>query len=290
LDNIKYIFARSFENLFRFKSLAISDFIFQNVPPETYLERNIFGYKMQLDVSRSSVQRLLYLQGERFINEKNLIKQLVKPGMRVIDVGANIGYYTLMFNIYMQGKGHVLCFEPEPNNFVELKNNVEINKFNNVEINQVALGDLKGLVNLSPGINGNIVDHNSDTIEVPITTLDSYISQGVDMIKIDVEGYEFNVLNGCRKLITKYHPILFIEIHSNIKGRENIFEKVYILLKNYYDNIHFYQNYRGDSTVMKILSKYLNIFKIDEMSDANELINKCNLGNMKDTFWMVCLP
>ena len=97
--------------------------------------------------------------------------------MRVIDVGANIGYYTLMFNIYMQGKGHVLCFEPEPNTFVELKNNIEINKFTNVEINQVALGDLKGLVNLSQGINGCIADHNSDTIEVPITTLDSYISR-----------------------------------------------------------------------------------------------------------------
>ena len=50
---------------------------------------------------------------------------------------------------------------------------------------------------MSPGIK----DHNSDTIEVSITTLDSYISQSVNMIKIDVEGYEFNVLNGWRKLI-----------------------------------------------------------------------------------------
>src|SRR2546425_519293 len=81
----------------RFRALPRAERLFRDVEAGTFLERPLFGYRYVCDVSRTGPQKLLYLVGERIISEANLVRSLLTPGMTIVDVGANVGYYALMF-------------------------------------------------------------------------------------------------------------------------------------------------------------------------------------------------
>lgn len=102
----------------RFKTLKTAKAAFWGTS-SAVLERPFSGYRLSLDVSRTYAQRLLYLEGERFVKERKLIERLTEPGMIVVDVGANIGYYMLLFANFIGEKGKIICFEPEPDNLRE---------------------------------------------------------------------------------------------------------------------------------------------------------------------------
>src|SRR5712691_9204706 len=87
--------ARLRASLWRFRTLPYSQALFAEAPCPYVLERSLFGFRLLVDASRSSAQRLLYLEGERFLLERPLLASLARPGSRVVDVGANIGYYML---------------------------------------------------------------------------------------------------------------------------------------------------------------------------------------------------
>jgi ubiquinone/menaquinone biosynthesis C-methylase UbiE len=83
------------------------------------MERRLFGQKYVCDVSRWP-QQAIFLIGERYIPEARLIQQLLKRGMRIVDVGANVGYYMLMFAEKVGTEGHIIAIEPSPENLPEL--------------------------------------------------------------------------------------------------------------------------------------------------------------------------
>ena len=91
----------------RFSALPRAERFFRDAECGTLLERNLFGHRFVCDVSRVGPQKLLYLIGERYVPEAKLIRSLLVPGMRVIDVGANIGYYALMFAQAVGPAGHI---------------------------------------------------------------------------------------------------------------------------------------------------------------------------------------
>jgi len=186
-----YRAAIAFAWLCRLRTLKFAEWVFRDVKVETFLERSYYGFKIQLDVSRSSTQRLLFLEGERFVGERRLIQELVGRDARcVVDVGANIGYYMLMFERFMDGRGRILCFEPEPSNVLELRRNVERNSVRNVEVFGCAVGSWCGRVGLARGINGRVDEGCGGEIDVELVTLDSVVEGEIDLIKIEVEGYE----------------------------------------------------------------------------------------------------
>ena len=106
--------------------------IFRDVERRTLLERRLFGHRFVCDVSRAGPQKLLYLIGERYVSEARLVKSLLTPGMKVADVGANVGYYTLMFAQVLGPAARIIAIEPSPENLLELKFNVRRNKLCNV--------------------------------------------------------------------------------------------------------------------------------------------------------------
>ncbi|HEY9487330.1 MAG TPA: FkbM family methyltransferase, partial [Chryseosolibacter sp.] len=146
------------------------------------------------------------------------------------DVGANIGFLTLQFANRCK-KGIVYAFEPDSETFYKLTQNVNLNKFGNIQLFHTAIGSKSGTGELyrmyesNPGANRILsqkpaVSVRSETVR--ITTLDEYDSKGcfktVDLIKIDVEGFELFVLEGARNLILQRRPILFIElVDQNLK-------------------------------------------------------------------------
>lgn len=155
--------------------------------------------------------------------EINLVSNYLKPGMNVIDIGGNIGLYSILFaKIIDQGK--IWTFEPSSESYSRLINNLKINNVNSVVINKLALSDKhSGFLELlrDPGFKdgdryllpGNVkmpIVNNittGDWEKIPVTTLDYYWKSigcpRIDFLKMDIEGGEFNVFQGATNFLKR---------------------------------------------------------------------------------------
>jgi len=136
-----------------------------------------------------------------------VIKDQIKKGDVVVDIGANIGYYTILFSRLVGSDGLVYSFEPGPKNFSMLKQNVELNGCKNVILEQKAVAGKSGIVELflhERGGNHSIVDAKGcvGLIKVDCVSLQDYFKdRRVDLIKMDVEGAEYQVVKGADAIL-----------------------------------------------------------------------------------------
>ena len=139
----------------------------------------------------------------------------------VIDLGANIGLYTIY--AAKKTKGIVIAVEPEPTNFALLRINVKLNELNNVILINEAVGNYNGTVRLYLGSHsvGHSIFHSKDTgdfIKVKLTTLDSLLERlgigNIDMVKIDVEKAEHLVLKGSLKTLSRCCRVVVAAEHD----------------------------------------------------------------------------
>ena len=130
----------------------------------------------------------------------------------VLDLGANLGYYTLIAAGVLGRKGKVVAFEPTNFNFNLIKKNVEANHLNNVVLEKKAVGDKNGkkFIYLNPENYGdNRMYVSGDVMKketIWMTTLDQYFSDlktSIDLIKMDIQGYELRALQGAKVLLGK---------------------------------------------------------------------------------------
>ncbi|MEO0076614.1 MAG: FkbM family methyltransferase [candidate division WOR-3 bacterium] len=154
----------------------------------------------------------------------NFFLKEVKPGNIIIDVGAHIGYYTLIFAKLAGQSGEVYAFEPDPTNFAILKKNVLINGYKNVILSNKAVSNISGRIKLyvyhdHPAWH-KIYDTNDSNgyIEIESVRLDDFFknyNKKVDFIKMDIEGAEWLAVSGMLeflknqdkvKIITEYNP------------------------------------------------------------------------------------
>ena len=148
--------------------------------------------------------------------ETQLILRQIKKGNTVIDVGANIGYYTVLSADKVGKTGKVYAFEPDKVNFEILKKNIEANNLKNVEIINVAVGSKVGKLKLHKS-KENLGDHklygnDKEIEEVEIIKLDDFLKdKKIDLTKIDTQGWEPEVIEGAKKIISKNKPIMFLE-------------------------------------------------------------------------------
>src|SRR5882762_560579 len=155
------------------------------------------------------------------------IRRLVNAGDCCIDVGANLGYYTISLANWVGFSGLVVAFELFPGNFAILEKNVHLNQLQNVILEPSALSDCNGSLQLiygveeqfsaTPSVAGYAVEGGRESIRVPTRRLDDYIAgfgRVPDFIKIDVEGAELAVLEGARRTLAEVRPILLVEIHD----------------------------------------------------------------------------
>jgi len=145
--------------------------------------------------------------------------EIVLPGRVVYDVGAHVGFYTLLASVLVGEKGKVIAFEPLPRNLDYLKTHIKINHLPNVIVVEVAVSDHSGTNKFAPGTNsatGHISQNGSRMVDV--VTLDDYVSERElpmpDVIKIDIEGEEYRALKGATLLIKQCHPIIFLATHG----------------------------------------------------------------------------
>jgi FkbM family methyltransferase len=148
---------------------------------------------------------------------------LCKPGAYVVDIGANIGYTSLVMSSLV-GNGKVAAFEPDPVNFQQAGENISRNEGARVDLYNVALGNRKGVAFLEErlptcrGANRIAVTTNSG-IPVSVERMDDFFPSlnfpRVDLMKIDVEGYELYILMGGKSILKEFEPVLFIEVDNN---------------------------------------------------------------------------
>jgi len=140
--------------------------------------------------------------------ERQLIRSILFPGAVVVDIGANIGIYSRFLSRCVGRAGVVHAFEPSPENFRRLESATR--KLTNMRLSQAAVGERSGRSHLYLSDNLN-VDHRAyppggdsrDTVPIDVITLDDYFSPGdrVDLIKLDVQGYELHALRGANRVL-----------------------------------------------------------------------------------------
>ena len=168
-----------------------------------------------------------YLSNDKYIGQRialekyepyetQLILRQTRLGDVVIDVGANIGYYTILLADKVGKTGKVYAFEPDKLNFEILKKNIEANNLKNVEIINAAVGSNAGKLKLHKS-KENLGDHklygeDKEIEEVKIIKLDDYFKNiKIDLMKIDTQGWEPEVIEGAKNIISKNKPIMFLE-------------------------------------------------------------------------------
>lgn len=158
-------------------------------------------------------------------SDTKIVKKLIKNGDVVLDIGANIGYYTLIFAKLVGNSGKVFAFEPEPENFKILQKNIKINEYANVFLEQKAVSNNNEKLTLY--ISDKAGSHRIykpekyvKSIDIESITIDNYLKKNnikkIDFVKIDVEGAELNVLQGIQNLLDfDKNIVLFIEFSPN---------------------------------------------------------------------------
>ena len=214
------------------------------------------------------------------------MKRLVRSGMTVFDVGANVGYYSLLAASLVGPSGHVHSFEPTPTVVRRLAENVALNQFSSrVKINAVAVGSTCGKSDFHLSLDDSEAnsmfasDQHLQSVCVPIVTLDGYVRDHdvarIDVMKVDIEGAELVALQGASELLRRETaPLLIVEFNpaalassgampSQLKGEIERFG---------YRCYRLEQLTEGSSAVYNILAiKPSHIPTIQE----NELENAC---------------
>lgn len=170
----------------------------------------VFGHRMVLDADDAVVTDHLCRLGSFEPFETELVMRTVRPGDTVLDVGANVGYYTLIFARLVGPHGRVFAFEPDPQNFDLLRRNVRANGYANVTLEQKAVADSAGALALyrNPANKGDHRTYDAgggrEAVEVGAVALDDYFASldgRVDLIKMDIQGAEERALAGMLKLL-----------------------------------------------------------------------------------------
>jgi len=168
-----------------------------------------------------------YWLGSYEINKRKAFEREITPGAVVYDIGANVGYFSLLAAILAGEEGKVYAFEPLPRNVMFLRKHVELNQLDTIEVFEAAVSDHAGEASFDLGSStamGRLAD--TGKLKVQMVCLDELLSDGQlrppDYMKVDVEGAEFIALSGARNLLAEYHPILFLDTHNREAHQETI--------------------------------------------------------------------
>jgi len=183
-------------------------------------ERN--GVKMLVDISDYIGHYVYYGFKDPSMDK---LFSLCRKGYNVLDVGTNIGYTLLNFSRISE-TGKVIGFEPDANNRERCGKNLRLNNTDNIKVLPFGLGESNAVFKMevrtpcNRGGNRICLDEDKDDLfEVEVKRMDDIPDvqslEKIDLIKIDVEGYELNVLKGSVGTLKKFKPVLFIELDDN---------------------------------------------------------------------------
>jgi FkbM family methyltransferase len=147
------------------------------------------------------------------------IARRLRRGSALYDVGANVGVYTLLASKRVGDAGHVVAFEPLPENLAFLRRHLQLNRCGNVRVVEAALSDQCGTGTFAAGGHRSMGRLTTDgTVAVSVVTLDEVVARlGLPLpsvIKMDIEGGEVAALRGAEAMVGRSRPIIFLSTHG----------------------------------------------------------------------------
>lgn len=151
--------------------------------------------------------------------KQKLFVQKVGIGDIIYDIGAHVGFYTMLAAECLGPSGKVLAFEPVPRNVAFLKRHISLNGYSNVTVIEAAVSDRSGTASFHMSGDDHSAGHlaTSGQFYVQMVTLDELTEEGMpipDLIKMDIEGGELPALMGAMQLLVTKHPTIFLSTHS----------------------------------------------------------------------------
>lgn len=224
-------------------------------PPGSWRSATRAGSRLRLDISDVVDHGVFFEMHEA---GAQALLDLAQPGMSVLDIGTNIGTTLLQLARRVGKSGQAQGFEPDPANFAKATRNLKLNPWaDHAKVANVALGSESGqlkMFQVSPknrGMNrilpaSQAADREFPAVDVSVRVLDEFLEEagitGVDLVKIDVEGFEMNVLRGATRLLREMRPVLFIELDDqNLRDQNASASELVSLLQS-----HAYSVRRAD--------------------------------------------
>ena len=194
--------------------------------------KRVLGFLIYLNpLDFSPVSASIATSGWLNLPLTTLMKKVLKPGMTFVDVGANLGYFTLLA-AKIVGPGHVYAFEPEQTNFELLSKSVSVNDLRHVDVYQKALCDKEGLIKLylsdhmQPQSHSITFQEGRRSINVASTRLDLFWASigrpKIDFLKIHVGGAEATVLMGATEVLQKAKPLIVTMFVPDVQTKERL--------------------------------------------------------------------
>ncbi len=215
-----------------------------------------------------------------------LIENIIEPGDTCVDIGANIGCYSLFFSSLVGPQGKVFSFEPDPGNAETFKINVQLNKARNIYLHQVGLGAFNETASLYRS-SANIGDHRfgvsesekiaREKVTVEIRTYDDYFFNSEitpNFVKMDCQGFEPHILEGMKNCLKNAPPIIMTEycphlIHRSASSPFEIFS--FIDKNRFYPFFINFENSNGQNllpaTYEHLLAFTSQLMKNQEFTD-----------------------
>nr|WP_294774865.1 FkbM family methyltransferase [uncultured Flavobacterium sp.] len=206
------------------------------------------GFKMYAGVT-SAIESNVVFNSYNEIKVLELISRLASNGYHFIDIGANIGIHS-MTAAKANPDIEIFSFEPESNNFTNFLQNIGLNQFDNIRPFKMGLGNFKGntFMNINEGWNKGKhslkvnFQENDKKITIPVNQLDSfkeYVTGNKLLLKIDVEGFEKEVLEGAKTVVSQVeNGVIIIELVTEINSLETCHEIVNLLSTYGFDQMY----------------------------------------------------
>lgn len=247
-------------------------------PKNSLIIKTLYGFKLKIDpIYDNGVEESIYYTGTYEKGTLHVLKKILNKGDLFIDVGANIGLMSIYASSLVSDTGRVVAFEPNPTTMEILKSNIEMNDIANIETSDYAIGNSEQASkiyerrDLNRGCASLIETENEAEIyDIQIIPLSNYFAtqECIALIKIDIEGYELEALEGAKDiLLGKAPPKLIVEcseMRENTHGfRTDDLYKFLIGLKQY----RLFKSKSGKGKV----SRLMEILKQSEMPQHDNI-------------------
>jgi FkbM family methyltransferase len=240
---------RPVSRLFRIYKAPVRTFFYYilatigHIKPYKISFKTLWGTRMESYLPEGNT---FYYYGYCEANLTNFLLRFLKDGDMVIDVGAHVGFYSMLTSALVGENGSVHSFEPTPWTYEILKQNTEM--LPNVILNNKAVSDREQKIyfkDYGPGYgafntahkNGSILQKKAKIIEIETVVLDIYCKEKnikPDFVKLDAEGYEYAILHGMEYLLEEVRPFVTLEVAGGVKWMDNCKKSIEFLISKKY--------------------------------------------------------